>query len=115
MIALSSQQFDLLAHIILKPNPNSGSITFQRRVTRTATLDGNSALSDMGYSASDNTLNIEISNITQAEINVLENMVKIYPTIIYYDKTGVYSGVIETINTAQIPIRLTYLVGEQLA
>lgn len=115
MIALTSQIFDLLGYVRLNPDPKSDSITFQRRVSRTATLDGNSALSDMGYSASDNTLKIEITNINKDEITRLELLIKTYPLIIYYDKTGIYKGVIETLITDKLPIKLTFLISEQIA
>jgi hypothetical protein len=56
-----------------------------RRVTRTATLDGQAVIIDNGYTSAGSTLAIEAS-LTEAEAQRLHHLMQTYPEIIATSK-----------------------------
>lgn len=93
-VALDSAVFDPIGSIVLNATPDSELSASTRRVTRTATLDGNAALIDNGWTAADSTLTIE-AHLTAAEEATLQRLIRVYPEVVCSTDQGCYLGVIE--------------------
>jgi hypothetical protein len=80
-ITLESTVFDPVGVISLEALPGSDLSASMRRVTRTATLDGQAVIIDNGYTSAGSTLAIEAS-LTEAEAQRLHHLMQTYPEII---------------------------------
>ena len=95
-ITFESTVFDPVGVISLEALPGSDLSASTRRVTRTATLDGNAVIIDNGYTAADSTLAIE-AWLTESEEQRLQRLIQIYPEIIATTQEGCYLGVIDSV------------------
>ena len=95
-ITLESTVFDPVGVISLEALPGSDLSASTRRVTRTATLDGQAIIIDNGYTSADSTLAIE-ATLTEAEAQRLHHLMQIYPEIIASTPDGCYLGVIDSV------------------
>ena len=95
-ITFESTVFDPVGVISLEALPGSDLSASTRRVTRTATLDGNAVIIDNGYTAADSTLAIE-AWLTESEEQRLQRLMRIYPEIIATTPEGCYLGVIDSV------------------
>jgi hypothetical protein len=95
-ITLESTVFDPVGVISLDALPGSDLSASTRRVTRTATLDGQAVIIDNGYTSADSTLAIEAA-LTEAEAQRLHHLMQIYPEIIASTPDGCYQGVIDSV------------------
>lgn len=115
MIGFSTLIYDAFGHINLNASVDSKTNEFQRRVTRTATLDGNASIIDMGYAPADSTFNIKLNNISADDISNLERIVKTHSLIIITTRSGAFKGVINMLNTDNYPIEFTFLVKQKVS
>ena len=95
LVSLEAAVFDPLGAITLDALPDSELSASTRRVTRTATLDGNAALVDNGWTAADSTLTIE-AYLTPAEEATIQRLIRLYPGVICSTEGGCYLGVIQS-------------------
>jgi hypothetical protein len=95
-ITLESTVFDPVGVISLEALPGSDLSASTRRVTRTATLDGQAVIIDNGYTSADSTLAIEAA-LTEAEAQRLHHLMQIYPESIASTPDGCYLGVIDSV------------------
>jgi hypothetical protein len=95
LVALEAAVFDPLGAIVLDALPDSDLSASTRRVTRTATLDGNAALIDNGWTAADSTLTIE-AYLTPEEEATIQRLIRLYPGVICSTDQGCYLGVIQS-------------------
>jgi hypothetical protein len=95
-ITLESTVFDPVVVISLEALPGSDLSASTRRVTRTATLDGQAVIIDNGYTSADSTLAIEAA-LTKAEAQRLHHLMQIYPEIIASTPDGCYLGVMDSV------------------
>jgi len=58
MVSISTPEFDLNGHVLIDAVPNTTEGETVRRVNRAATLDGDVAITDRGFSEGDRTLTI---------------------------------------------------------
>lgn len=114
MVIITTVNYDPLGFVILHANSDSKPETFTRRLTRTATLDGKSSISDMGYTASDATIELAVTDITQTAIDRLEYLVQTYPLVNLSINNSVYEGALSRVNTSKIPIKIDFLVKQRL-
>ncbi len=77
--------FDPVGVISLEALPGSDLSASTRRVTRSATLDGQAVIIDNGYTSVDSTLNIEAALI-EAETQRFHHLMQTYPEIIATSK-----------------------------
>ena len=94
LISFDAAVFDPLGDILIDAAPGSAMDASTRRVTRTATLDGNSAIVDNGYTASDSTLKIN-ARLDRAKEATLLRIMRIYPEVIAATDGGCFLGVID--------------------
>ena len=115
LIALEAAVFDPLGAITLDALPDSDLSASTRRVTRTATLDGNAALVDNGWTASDSTLTIE-AYLTREEEATIQRLIRLYPGVICSTDQGCYLGVIQSfVRTAAGRFIASFLIQQALS
>lgn len=113
MIAISTPTYDLNGHIVIHEDVTTLYPELRRRATRTATLDGKSSIADMGYSDSDGTFIVTLTDAGLTE--QLERLIKTYPLLYLSSKKGVFSGVIQLMNTQINPIEFTFLIKQKIS
>ncbi len=94
-VSLCAAVFDPWGDLLIPATPDSELSAVQRRVSRTATLDGAAALEDLGYTASDSTLRIVFKLADSAFENRLMRLIRIYPLLTLATRYGCYQGVID--------------------
>ena len=95
-VTFESTVFDPVGSIGLDALPGSDLSASTRRVTRTATLDGNAVIIDNGYTAADSTLSVE-AWVTETEYQRLQHLMQTYPELIASTLDGCYLGVIDAL------------------
>lgn len=114
IVTLTTIEYDPLGLVQVRADPASKSEVFSRRLTRTATLDGESSISDMGYTASDATLQLVISRITREISDRLEYLVQTYPLLHMSINNAVYEGAMDQLDTALLPVKFNFIVKRRL-
>ena len=116
MIALSTITFDILGQITLFPDRNTSTLgSFRRRSNRTATLDGGSDLTDLGFSYSDLIFTFEITKITQDEAENIEYLIKNYPLLRISTREGFFEGALASVDINATPITFNFLPTKIMA
>lgn len=95
-VTFESTVFDPVGSIGLEALPGSDLSASTRRVTRTATLDGNAAIIDNGYTAADSTLSVE-AWVNKPDLLRLQHLIQTYPEIVATTPEGCYLGVIDAV------------------
>ena len=112
MIGLSTKLFDLDGYEIF----NIASILelsnkIERRVTSTPTLDGNSYVSDQGYSSSDKLLNFKILHLSKERVDNLIRIAKYHSRIWISLDEGPFEGVIKQIYYTRGMLSMTIIIS----
>ena len=106
IISICSYLFDYAGDFLLTAEQDSDFSHVSRRVSRSATLDGGCIIVDNGYTASDATLTIVISQITDSTRLALLQMIKTHSAITVACKDNIFLGVVEKVDdTNQLKIR----------
>lgn len=113
MMALSTPTYDLRGYIVIHESPDTLYPQLTRRVSRTATLDGKSTISDMGYTDSDGSYVVRFDDTSIKEN--LERLIKTYPLLYLSTKNGCFSGTIKTMDTSKTPMEFTFLIKEKIS
>ena len=113
-VTFESTVFDPVGSISLDALPGSELSACTRRVTRTATLDGQAVIIDNGYTAADSTLSVD-AWVTEAEYRRLQHLMQTYPEIIASTPEGCYLGVIDALRSGgQGQTQLSFLIQRTL-
>lgn len=92
-VGLANASFDLLGAWVFDVHPGKSKLVdLSRRMSKTATLDGNVYLSDFGYSDGDRTLFLLLPEVTEATENALINIIKGFADVTVSMKDGCFSG-----------------------
>ncbi|MFM2007249.1 MAG: hypothetical protein RLZZ09_2904 [Pseudomonadota bacterium] len=114
-VTFESTVFDPMGSIGLDALPGSDLSASTRRVTRTATLDGNAVIIDNGYTAADSTLAIE-AWVSESDLQRLQHLIQIYPEIVATTLEGCYLGVIDSVRQGgDGKTRVSFLIQRTLA
>ena len=115
MIGISTIEYDIYGFLKLNEDITTKTESIQRRVSKTATLDGGVSLGDMGYTDSDRTFDISISEISAYNLNLIIRLMKQYPLLHFSTSDGYFSGVISALDADILPLKFTVLIKEKLA
>lgn len=74
---------------LLTLDPSSNTRTVQRRLTRTATLDGGAVIADGGFSDADRTFTLVIRDLSRADGDTLA-AIALFPTVLVAVDHGLY-------------------------
>lgn len=91
MIAIAAPVFDLTGAMVFKNVRDSDFDSVQRRVARTATLDGGAYVSDSGYSDADITLVLQIKELTELQVLTIRRLLKNYTNLVATTPRAAYS------------------------
>lgn len=97
-IGISSEVFDLDGALYIYDRQLDQGVGAKnkerdRRVSRTATLDGGVAIYDTGYAAGDRTINVRVPKAPSEIVEFLEYMIETYATIQVMSKEGAFKAV----------------------
>lgn len=93
MIGLASQTYSSTGYLVLHNADASSNTTDRaRRVTRTATLDGGSVITDGGACVGDRTLKIQVERPTRAQADLLAWFADSCPRVTVTTPEGVFSA-----------------------
>ena len=110
MIGLTTLTYDLDGNMTLYPSESSAKLgSFRRRQTRTATIDGGSDFTDLGFTHSDMLFSYEVSKITEPEANQLVYLLKNYPQVNMSNKEGVFRGLLTNLDINRLPVTFDFL------
>lgn len=115
MIAFATPTFDLNGSVTLKKTSKSDIETIERRVTRTATLDGGVEIADMGFTHGDRTLNIRARKESLETEAAIKYLLVNYPIVVCTTRDGVFHGAIERMNRNQGELNVTFLIQEKIS
>jgi len=85
-----------------------------RRLSRSATLDGGSVITDSGYSDSDRTYEFEINNVSQTVSAALWNFFKTESLINMTCPEGFFTGYIERMSIEGESVSISFMVYESI-
>jgi hypothetical protein len=109
MISLSATSYDIVGHLRL-PARARDAYQGQRRGSVTATLDGDSAVYDTGYSVSDTTLSVEYRRPTLPQITTIHYLVAYYPELILCCEAGAFMTRVQyAVNNETLNLQLRLL------
>ena len=115
MIIISTKEFDIDGSIILHEDLERSDIrNTSRRVSRTATLDGQVNLDDAGYTDGDRIIHIFAQNIPKADYDNLQRIHRLYTTLRCATEEGLFEGVIETLSLSGGEASIRFLVSSRL-
>ncbi|MGW8181606.1 MAG: hypothetical protein ACWGQW_22985 [bacterium] len=110
-VAIATKVYDLAGRILMLNVDETASQTrtYERRVTRTATLDTGAYIDDRGYFAGDRTINVSLSGskeLFEALRYILENYSSLWISL----PDGAYSGNMSRLTISGNRIRFTLLL-----
>lgn len=91
-VSITAPLFDLEGHVWLTDVDPDGLANFERRNSRTPTLDGLAAIPDFGYSYSDRTLTISWPAIDRQKVETVMRLAKTYNRLIVATEEGCFLG-----------------------
>ena len=89
-IAISTLTADAAGAHLIYGGPQTTLGDYERRVTRTATLDGGVVTVDSGFSHYDRTVTIDLSNVEDATVEALRLLTEYHDRVILMLPDGAY-------------------------
>lgn len=114
MIRIAARLFDVLGYIEFVPLPNNQEGQFSRRANRVATLDGDSVITDRGYSDSDRTLVYRYKPVSRDHDERAQRLVKLHPLVAVSTVDDLYEAVPLSFEPGARENRFTLLVTRSL-
>lgn len=117
MIGLSTITFDLDGARIFSGERNAElkNRKGERRISRTATLDGNVLVADLGFADGDRTLTAIELDATEAAVNFAQYLVENYSLINATTEDGAYEVAPKSYSVDNGKLSLTLLVNRKIS
>jgi len=115
MLTISAPIFDINGFEVIESFEKDGLSDFQRRVSRTATLDGGASITDFGYSDADLTFNIEWTPKNSDQVDNVRRMVRSYGRLIISFYDGCFLAAPLDFRASTGTVALTFLVEKRLS
>ena len=112
LVSLSALEFDPLGSRLMRQDARTAldNNTGQRRVSRTATLDGGAVLYDTGYAPADRTIRISTG---LEHLEFLQRMVKLYSLVRVVTDEGHFIGAPQGWSVRDGKAQMSVLVTEE--
>ena len=110
MISLCSEIFNFDGDFTFYDHEVSGHDGLERRITRTKTLDENVYIDDMGLTAGDNDIIIQVSGMLLEKIQLLQSAFKVSTYFTLSTQTGIYRVVFKRMQVDTNGVRIDLLV-----
>lgn len=114
-VSLSPVVFEPLGGVMLRAKPDSELAAIKRRVSRTATLDGGATIEDMGFTASDSEITINVIFETMSQEDKVLRLIRLYPLMTLATRYGCYVGVADFFKPSSGGGTIRFLVREQVS
>lgn len=116
MISFTTPAFDLLGHLVMfESSAKTIMPDLVRRVSRTATLDGLSEISDSGHTYSDDSWKIAVVNMSDDDLATLEYIIKNYSIINMATEKGCFQSVVKSVTQNKQTTTITVLVKKLIS
>lgn len=118
MIAISTPTYDLDGAMVFDGSDRTTDLNNRygdRRLARTATLDGGCVFTDNGYSDSDRSILIDVPLATDAEIDFARYIVETYSLVNVAAEDGFYQAAPSGYVVSGGVLSMTLLVSEKLS
>lgn len=117
MIGLATPTYDPAGHGMYRDDPSTqdSARSYQRRATRTATLDGGSVVADTGFSDADRTVTISLPDAPPEAIELMSRLVRYYSTITVSLRDGCFSAVPSRTWTDRGAAKIEILITEKIS
>lgn len=96
--------------LTLKPGASNLGDT-SRRVSRVATLDGGAAVLDGGYTVTDRTISLDLSDQTKETIDALKYLCSVHSSLLVLTEDGAFKAAPERVSIAGSSASMTLLVS----
>ncbi len=114
MLTISAPVFDLNGTVIARNPSMDGLQNLTRRVSRAATLDGQAAINDFGYTDADRDLIVEWTPTTKTELENVRRMFKTYSRLVVSFSEGCFMCAPESFSHPDGQISITLFVDKRL-
>ena len=115
MIGISTVLFDLNGHVELLNanilNPNTVQMT--RRVNKTKTLDGGVFVSDFGYNASDENIEVVAHSLSKEVVELLKNILRFHSRLILTTVDGAFYCILSNIRHFNNETNMLFVLIEE--
>lgn len=111
--AVSTLTYDPLGSIVFQIDPGDAYAfrSVERRVTRTATLDGGAVIVDGGYSPADRTLRLKLSSDTSADTMLaIQRIFKTYSMVILFTPEAAFNAAPQSFSVSSNSATANFLV-----
>lgn len=108
---ISTLQSDVLGGFLVTIHPSRSKLAnMRRRATRIPTLDGGSAIVDGGYSDTDRTVVLDVTEETADVLTRLRYVCQSFAKVLLFLPDGAYKAVPESINAVGTTVTATFLI-----
>jgi len=114
MISITTPTFDLQGQVIINETANSDLKKNNKRISRTATLDGGCSITDQGFSNADRTLTINESSLDKERADCIWRIFTIYSLVRVSLRDGCFLGAIEKVSLNEGNLNMKILIKERL-
>ena len=116
MVGIASVIADIVGtHIFRAPGVGDGARRGARRTTRTATLDGGVAVTDLGYSDGDRDIVVKDETAEQAVVDFVRHIVEDYALVTVSTEDGSYLAVPADHKYEEGVLTLKLLITEKIS
>lgn len=113
-IGVATLVADPLGGFLMDVDPSKSRLGNRiRRVSRVATLDGGSAVLDSGYSDTDRTIMLDITALTEFEVDRLEYLIQAYSSVLLFLPDGAFRASPESLTRNSNRLSATFLISGQ--
>jgi hypothetical protein len=116
MISISAPLFDTSGNVFIRAeSPRAELRAIDRRLSRTATLDGGAEIFDGGFSHADRTLIVDVEDLSRDDADNLQRMTRVYALLIVSLVEGVFEAAPENFTERENRVTLRLLVKSILS
>ena len=111
-VAVSTLTVNPVGALIFDANPqNSDMLTYRRRVVSVATLDGSSTVLDSGYTDTDRTISLDITDLGFDEFSALRTICQLNSTVLLFLPDGAYKATPESVTANASAASATFMIS----
>ncbi|MCK7542974.1 hypothetical protein MLC59_02160 [Marinobacter bryozoorum] len=115
MLTISAPVFDINGTVIAHSPDMEGLQNLTRRVSRAATLDGQAAINDFGFTDADRDLSVEWTPATLEEMENVRRMFKTYSRLVVSFSEGCFLAAPESFSAPDGQVSITLFVDKRLS
>lgn len=116
MISISSRTFDMDGQLLIRrPSPGTAFDRGRRRLSRSATLDGEVTIFDGGFSHGDRTFIVVVNQPSRTLVDAAKRLLQSYRLLTVSVREGCYRAAPESYTADEGKLTLVLLVKEKVS